>query len=52
MILEMVNKLGYRGDKLAEVRTLAMIGDAAVSARDFERAAEMCERMVEVVGLG
>lgn len=49
MILEMVNKLGYRGDKLAEVRTLAMIGDAAVSARDFERAAEMCERMVEVV---
>jgi len=49
MILELVNKLGYRGDKLAEVRTLAMMGDAAESAKDFERAAEMCERMVEVV---
>ncbi|GAA5949861.1 hypothetical protein JCM3765_007717 [Sporobolomyces pararoseus] len=49
MILEMVNKLGYRGDRLAEVRTLSMLSDAAMSARDFERAAEMCERMVEVV---
>lgn len=26
-----------------------MIGSAAMSARDFERAAEMCEKMVEVV---
>ncbi|GAA6061345.1 hypothetical protein JCM10212_004826 [Sporobolomyces blumeae] len=49
MLLELVNKLGYRGDRLAEVRTLSMIGDAAAAAKDYDRAAEMCERMVDVV---
>ncbi|GAA5923245.1 uncharacterized protein JCM15063_003584 [Sporobolomyces koalae] len=49
MLLEIVNKLGYRGDRLAEVRTLAMLADAAMSASDYLRAAEMCEKMVEVV---
>ncbi|GAA6018217.1 hypothetical protein JCM11491_005637 [Sporobolomyces phaffii] len=49
MVLDLVTKLGYRGDRLAEVRTLAMIGDAAMSARDFDRAATACDRMVEIV---
>lgn len=52
MILELVAKLGYRGDKLAEIRTLAMISDSSIQAGDFERASEICDRMVkEVEGL-
>jgi neuroblastoma-amplified sequence len=49
VILELVYKLGYRGDIIAEVKTLAMIADTALQAEDFSRAYEICERMVTIV---
>lgn len=49
MILDLVAKLGYRGDRLAEVRTLAMIGDSSLQAGDFDRTAETCDKMVAAV---
>jgi neuroblastoma-amplified sequence len=49
VILDLVAKLGHRGDKLAEVRTLAMIANAALQAADYSSAAELCERVVRVV---
>lgn len=49
VILELVTKLGYRGDKLAETRALAMMADSGLQAGDFVRAAEMCERIVAAV---
>ncbi|GAA5862538.1 hypothetical protein JCM1840_004218 [Sporobolomyces johnsonii] len=49
MLLELVNNLGYRGDRLAEVRTLAMLSDAALQAGEYDRAADMCDQMVQVV---
>lgn len=49
VILDLVNKLGYRGDKLAEIRALAMIADSGLQAGDFERAADVCDRMVAAV---
>ncbi|KAI5123560.1 hypothetical protein M0805_003379 [Coniferiporia weirii] len=49
VILELVHKLGFRGDVLAEVKTLAMIADTALQAEDFPRAFEASERMVGAV---
>jgi hypothetical protein len=49
VILDLVAKLGYRGDKLAEVRTLAMMADTGLQAADYGSAADLCERMVRVV---
>ncbi|CEQ38691.1 SPOSA6832_00144, partial [Sporobolomyces salmonicolor] len=49
MLLELVNKLGYRGDRLAEVRTLAMLSEAALQAGEYDRAADVCDQMVQVV---
>lgn len=46
VILELVDKLGFRGDKLAEIRTLALIVSACAKAGEYERAAELCEEMV------
>ncbi|KIJ45144.1 hypothetical protein M422DRAFT_167113 [Sphaerobolus stellatus SS14] len=49
VILDLVYKLGYQDDITAEVKTLAMLADAALSAEDFTRAAETVERMVDRV---
>ncbi|KAI5480841.1 Sec39-domain-containing protein, partial [Pseudohyphozyma bogoriensis] len=49
VVLDLVAKLGYRGDKLAEIRSLAMIADSGLQAGDFGRAADVCDRMVEAV---
>ncbi|KAK4054932.1 hypothetical protein OIV83_000856 [Microbotryomycetes sp. JL201] len=49
VILDLVAKLGYRDDKLAEIRTYAMISDSSLQAGDFERTAEICDRMVSAV---
>ncbi|KAG6818046.1 hypothetical protein H0H87_009201 [Tephrocybe sp. NHM501043] len=46
VILELVHKLGYRNDVVAEVKTLAMLADTALQAEDFTRAFEYSERMV------
>ncbi|KEP52233.1 secretory pathway protein Sec39 [Rhizoctonia solani 123E] len=47
IILDLVAKLGFRGDPAAEVKALAMIADAALSSEDFEVAAEVGIRMVK-----
>ncbi|KAG6851220.1 hypothetical protein H0H93_015230 [Arthromyces matolae] len=49
VILDLVRKLGYRNDVVAEVKTLAMLGDTALQAEDFDRAFEFTERMVAKV---
>ncbi|KAG6888837.1 hypothetical protein C0992_007395 [Termitomyces sp. T32_za158] len=49
VILDLVHKLGYRDDVVAEVKTLAMLADTALQAEDFPRAFELIERMVERV---
>ncbi|KAK4058004.1 hypothetical protein OIO90_000743 [Microbotryomycetes sp. JL221] len=49
VILDLVSKLGYKGDKLAEIRTFAMISDSSLQAGDFEKTAEICDRMVSAV---
>ena len=49
VILELVSKLGYHGDRLAEVRALGMIVDAAVRAHDLLHAADVCDRIVAVI---
>ena len=49
VILELVRKLGYRDDTLAEVKTLTMISDTALQMEDFEVAFQAIDRMVETV---
>lgn len=49
VVLELVAKLGYRGDSLAETRVLSMLADAALQASDAKRAGDVCERMVKAV---
>lgn len=47
VILDLSNKLGYRGDLAAEVKVLGMLADSAVQAEDFAEGASLCERMVD-----
>ncbi|GJN91461.1 hypothetical protein Rhopal_004484-T1 [Rhodotorula paludigena] len=49
MVLELVRKLGYPAGGAAEVRTLAMLSDAARNAGAWERSAELCDRAVRAV---
>lgn len=49
VLLELVRKLGFRDDALAEVKTLAMVADTALQAEDFPRAFEASERMINAV---
>jgi hypothetical protein len=49
VILELVAKLGYRGDALAETRVLSMLADAALQAGDAKRAGDVCDRMIKAV---
>ncbi|KAI6136499.1 secretory pathway protein Sec39-domain-containing protein [Pisolithus sp. B1] len=49
VILDILYKLGYKGDVVAEVKTLAMLSDTALQAEDFTRAYETSQRMVETV---
>ncbi|KAI0814871.1 Sec39-domain-containing protein [Irpex lacteus] len=49
VILELVQKLGFAGSLVAEVKTLAMLSDTALTAEDFDRAYENCSRMVDLV---
>lgn len=54
LILELGKKLGYRigsgGDVVPEVKTWAMLADSALQSEDFDRAAEMAEKMVSLLG--
>lgn len=49
VILELVHKLGFVDDVVAEVKTLAMLADTALNAEDFARAYENAEKMVDKV---
>jgi neuroblastoma-amplified sequence len=49
MILDIVHKLGYREDVVAEIRTFAMIADSALQAEDFDCAYETSQRMISIV---
>ncbi|KAI1793866.1 secretory pathway protein Sec39-domain-containing protein [Ganoderma leucocontextum] len=49
VILDLVRKLGFRGDAVAEVKTLAMLAETALQAEDFARAYETSETMVNTV---
>jgi len=49
VILELVDKLGFRGDVVARVKTLAMIADTALQAEDFTQAFKTSESMIKTV---
>lgn len=49
VIIELVEKLGFRNDIVAEVKTLAMLAETALNVQDFERAYEISERMVKTL---
>ncbi|KAI9445260.1 secretory pathway protein Sec39-domain-containing protein [Lactarius indigo] len=49
VILELVDKLGFRGDVVARAKTLAMIADTALQAEDFAQAFETSEAMINTV---
>ncbi|KAF8560244.1 hypothetical protein OG21DRAFT_1594169 [Imleria badia] len=49
VILDLLYKLGFKGDVVAEVRILAMLSDTALQAEDFTRAYETSKRMIEKV---
>ena len=51
VILDLCHKLGFRDDIVAEIKVLAMLGDAALQSEDFERAFEVNERMVKSIAL-
>ncbi|KAG9314258.1 secretory pathway protein Sec39-domain-containing protein [Chiua virens] len=49
VILDLLYKLGFTGDVVAEVRILAMLSDTALQSEDFTRAYETSKRMIEKV---
>lgn len=49
VILDLVNLLGFQGDTVAQVKTLAMLADTALQAEDWNRAYETSEQMVNLV---
>ncbi|KIO08425.1 hypothetical protein M404DRAFT_134367 [Pisolithus tinctorius Marx 270] len=49
VVLDLLYKLGYKGDVVAEVKTLAMLSDTALQAEDFTRAYETSQKMIETV---
>lgn len=52
VILDLVNKLGYRNDALARIKSLAMIADSGLQASDYVHSSEICSQLFfEVEGL-
>jgi hypothetical protein len=49
VILELVDKLGFRGAPVPHVKALAMITDTALQAEDFVQAFETSETMIDTV---
>jgi hypothetical protein len=49
VILELVDKLGFRGEAVPRVKVLAMIADTALQAEDFVQAFETSETMIDTV---
>ncbi|KAG9284134.1 hypothetical protein G9A89_022908 [Geosiphon pyriformis] len=46
LILELARKLGFRQDKVAEVKVMAMLADAALRATDYTTAYQLCNDVV------
>ncbi|KAH9944120.1 secretory pathway protein Sec39-domain-containing protein [Epithele typhae] len=51
VILDLIRKLGFRDDIVAEVKTLAMLTETALQADDFPRAYATADTMVNTVVL-
>ncbi|KIP12476.1 hypothetical protein PHLGIDRAFT_97822 [Phlebiopsis gigantea 11061_1 CR5-6] len=49
VILELVHKLGFKDDPVAEVKALAMLADTAINVEDFAYAYQTSEMMVKKV---
>ncbi|KAF8647924.1 hypothetical protein AX16_006456 [Volvariella volvacea WC 439] len=49
VIMDLVHRLGFRGNVVAEVKTLAMLADSALQHEDLTRAYEISVDMVETV---
>ena len=49
VILDLVRKLGFQDDQVAEVKALAMIADTALQVEDFDCAYENNELMIKTV---
>jgi hypothetical protein len=49
VILDLVRKLGFRGDSTAEVKTLGMISDVALQNEDFDRAYKIDKQIIDFV---
>ncbi len=49
VILELVDKLGFRGEAVPRVKALTMIADTALQAEDFTQAFETSETMIDTV---
>jgi hypothetical protein len=49
VILDLVHKLGFKGNTTAEVKALSMISDVALQNEDFARAYEMTGKIVQTV---
>ena len=49
VILDLVYKLGFRNDPVAEVKVFAMLADTALQAEDFIRAYDTSKHMVDAV---
>jgi neuroblastoma-amplified sequence len=49
VILDLVRKLGFRGDSTAEIKTLAMISDVALQNEDFDRAYKIDKQIIDFI---
>ena len=49
VILDLVRKLGFKGDSTAEVKTLGMISDVALQNEDFDRAYKIDKQIIDFV---
>jgi len=49
VILDLVRKLGFKGDSTAEVKTLGMISDVALQNEDFDRAYKIDKQIIDFI---
>lgn len=49
VILDLVHKLGFKGDATAEIKTLGMISDVALQNEDFDRAYKTDKRIIDFI---
>ena len=49
VILDLVRKLGFKGDSTAEIKTLGMISDVALQNEDFDRAYKIDKQVIDFI---